>query len=166
MPMGAGLWHNPQTEFVVNVDEDGSGTHDAWIAKPLNAERIGLSELAQKVISESNDIDEIRMTAIWEGLVRTREYKNHVSVTIAARKDLKNLLRKVYNLVRDYYGEFSYIILHDIATRTEVRIFLPDLNKKLETDQPILPEAETEMTQDQRLLNIFEKMKRIKNAKL
>jgi|GEM_PF-2638236 len=165
MPMGIGLWYNPRTEMVINVDQDGSGTHDSWIAKPFNSELIGLSELAREVISSTIDIDEIRMTAIRDGLVRARRYRNHVSVTFHANGNAKDVLRKIYRFVKEHYGEFSFIRLHNISTCEEIAIHLPELLQRLDADQPVLScqVAEPE-TRDARMLRIIEREDRIRNA--
>lgn len=129
MPMGKGIWYNPRTEQVVDVASDGSYTHDVWIRKPKNAEWIGLSSSAQEFIAQANDIDEIRKAAIRDGLVRAREYKNYVSVTLSYEQDGDALLLRVYRIVEEHYGRYSSVKLHNLATEDSIAIFLPDLKR-------------------------------------
>lgn len=160
MPMGVGLWYNPKNEKVFNIANDGSGTHEVWIAKPQNAEEIGLSKIAQQVIEKTTDVDEIRMAAIRDGLVRTREYKNYVSVTLSGRRGLRDLLYKIYNLIKSRYSPYAYVKIHNIATGENVEIHMPDYKNRLSNDEPILFKEDTnqhvhDTPQDPRILKLI-----------
>jgi len=135
--MGKGIWYNPRTEQIVDVACDNSYTHNEWIVRPKNAEWIGLSSSAQALIAQATDIDEIRKAAVRDGLVRAREYKNYVSVTLSVVGEDHDLLHKVARVISAQYGRFSYLRLHNIATEKVVHIHLPDLQEKLDAGNPI-----------------------------
>lgn len=139
MPMGRGIWYNPQTGQVFDVASDGSYTHDVWIRKPGNADAIGLSPAAQASIAKMKmtDIDEIRKAAVRDGLVRARDYGNSVSVTLSSVGDHSHLLRKIAAVISEQYGRFVGLKLLNIATDRVVEIHLPDLNTDLDNGAPI-----------------------------
>lgn len=161
MPMGVGLWYNPRNEKVFNIALDGSGVHEVWIKKPENAEAIGLSERAQATVQQLTDPDEIRIAAIRDGLVRTREYRNHVSVTISARRGLRDLLFKVYQLIKSRYSPYAYVKISNLATGEDTEIHMPDFKRRLDNDEPILFREDTDQLvydppNDSRILRVIE----------
>jgi len=135
--MGKGIWYNPRTEQIVDVACDNSYTHDEWIVRPKNAEWIGLSSSAQALIAQATDIDEIRKAAVRDGLVRAREYRNYVSVTLSVVGEHHDLLYTIARVISAQYGRFTYLRLHNIATEEVVGIHLPDLQERLDAGDPI-----------------------------
>ena len=80
--MGAGYWLNPETGICVQV----ATTHDAWVREWANAKSIGLSAQCHAQIMQypATAVDEIRMAAVREGLVRLREHPRYLSVQFTA----------------------------------------------------------------------------------
>jgi hypothetical protein len=80
--MGAGYWLNPETGMLVQV----TTTHDAWVRERANAKSIGLSEdcYAEIMRHPATAVDEIRLAALREGLVRMREHPRYLSVQFTA----------------------------------------------------------------------------------
>jgi len=73
--MGAGYWLNYKDGHLVQVD-----SHDMWISNRENAHSIGINEWIYDKITNSSDIDEIRLLALYNGLVRIREYPRYTSI--------------------------------------------------------------------------------------
>lgn len=134
MPMGVALWINPKTdkEFAFST------THDQWLKNPENAEALGLSSATKKLIEGSNDEDEIRMAAIMDGMVRVRDYLNHISVQFRARRGLRDLLFKIHQVLKQRFNQHSHVIVHNLATGESTELSISDWGRRLSNDEPIL----------------------------
>lgn len=134
MPMGVALWINPKTdkEFAFST------THDQWLKNPDNADALGLSEATAKLIASSNDEDEIRMAAIMDGMVRVRDYLNHISVQFRARRGLRDLLFKIHQVLKRRFNQHAHVIVHNMATGESTELSIADWGNRLSNDDPIL----------------------------
>jgi len=147
MPLGIGIWYNPHTNkpFVINA------THEQWLLSAQNAADLGLSQSARellktKSLKKADDIDEIRMIAIVDGMVRIRESGYQISVQFKARRRLRDLLFGIYEVLKDKCNSYSQVTLHNMATGEVAQLSLPDMKTRLEDDEPILFKEEITWT--------------------
>lgn len=105
--MGQGFWFDPESNLAHQVD-----THDAWIRRPENQQRVGLSSSMARLISQLDpirDIDELRFIALLHGLVRLREYatRNRQELSIQLYRgeaDIRTVLDQMIDAIPNMYG--------------------------------------------------------------
>jgi hypothetical protein len=114
----AGYWLNPGNGQCTQV----STTHDEFVRDRTNAESLGLSDSAFSEIMSypPTALDEIRLVAVRNGLVRIREHRRHVSVQYMAELErVQPLLRIVVTALRgvgihpDTWLVLDNLLLHD-----------------------------------------------------
>ena len=78
--MGSGYWLNCNDRRLVEVE-----SHDVWIRNKENADSIGILKwLYDKIMQyPSSAVDEIRLLALYGGLVRIREHPRYTSIQFA-----------------------------------------------------------------------------------
>lgn len=142
MPMGVGIWFNPKTDEVFNF---GSfDTHDRWLKKPDNAEKLGLRQETIKLLPTLTDADDIRYAAINDGMVRVRDYQNRISVQFKARRGIKDVLILTAKMLERIFHPNDYISIHNLATGEAVELSLADMLNRLREDTPIMFREQTE----------------------
>lgn len=140
MPMGVGIWYNPRTDKVFNF---GSfNTHDIWLRSADNRIALGLRpatiEYIESLPSTADSVDEIRLAAIQDGMVRIRDYGNVCSVQFKARRGMRDLLIKIKDVIGRICEPSSMIKIHNLATNESTELTLSDMIQRLRDDSPIL----------------------------
>lgn len=140
MPMGIGIWYNPRTNQVFNFGE--YNTHDVWLRSADNRVKLGLRpatiEYIESLPNDATSVDEIRLAAIRDGIVRIRDFGNSVSVQFQARRGLRDLLFKIKEVLNRFFQPNSMVRIHNLATGESVDLTLLDMAQRLRDDTPIL----------------------------
>jgi hypothetical protein len=114
----AGYWLRPETGQCTKV----ATTHDEFIRDKSNAESLGLSASAFSEIMSypPTALDDIRLVAVRNGLIRIREHRRHVSVQYMAESDrVQPALRVVVTALHgvgihpDTWLVLDNLLLHD-----------------------------------------------------
>jgi hypothetical protein len=106
MPMGDGIWYNPRSGAVFNFG--AHNTHDVWLRSADNRIKLGLRpatiEYIESLPRNAESVDEIRLAAVRDGMVRIRDFGNSVTVQFNARRGLRDLLFKINELLNRFYN--------------------------------------------------------------
>ncbi len=136
--MGAGYWLNPHTGLCVQVPT----THDEFVRDRTNAKSIGLSEgcYAQIMQYPATAVDEIRLAALHEGLVRMREHPRYLSVQFATEPQrVKLILESVLVALTDRKIHLDTMLKVDnLLSGDSVSITLRELQGKMESGEPVM----------------------------
>lgn len=140
MPMGNGIWYNPRTDKVFNF---GSfNTHDIWLRSADNRIELGLRpstiEYIESLPRTAESIDEIRLAAISDGMVRIRDYGNVMSVQFKARRGMRDLLFKIKEVIGRICEPSCMVRIHNLATNESTELTFSDMVQRLRDDSPIL----------------------------
>ncbi len=140
--MGAGYWLNPDTGQCVRV----ATTHDEWVRDRGNAESIGLSKHAYANIMKhpATAVDEIRLLALHDGLVRIREHPRYTSIQVAAHAHrVTPILRAVLvTLKAAQVHTDTTLKIDNLLSNGSVTIGLGELGEKVARDQSIFHEQD------------------------
>lgn len=140
MPMGIGIWYNPRTDKVFNFG--AYDTHDVWLRSADNRVALGLRpatiEYIESLPTNAQSVDEIRLAAIRDGIVRIRDFGNRISVQFQARRGLRDLLFKIKEVLNRFFQPSSMVTIHNLATGEQTELTLIDLAQRLSNDAPIL----------------------------
>lgn len=128
MTTASAWWFNPHRNECFLV----IGTHDDWLKCKPNAEMLGVSPRMQEFIASTNDIDEIRLAALMEGMVRIRDYHHRVSVQFMAEQGTRELLSKLYRCLNDKLRKTSWMVLQNVLNQETHEISLSELGSRLE----------------------------------
>ncbi|MBD3407236.1 MAG: hypothetical protein GF411_14040 [Candidatus Lokiarchaeota archaeon] len=137
--MGSGYWLNPRTGEYIEVNK-----HEKWISNKKNARHIGLSKRAYEEIKQLNpseDIDEIRIIAIIDGLVRIRDYQSKVAIQFyAGRGQTRKVLWSVYEMMQNEPSLRNAwdLIIGNLKTKEDVSLPKDEFDKKMTSDEAIM----------------------------
>ncbi|MGO9113413.1 MAG: hypothetical protein ACLP9L_29635 [Thermoguttaceae bacterium] len=142
--MGAGYWLNPETGMCVQV----ATTHDEFVRDRANAMSIGLSKgcHAQIMRYPPTAIDEIRLSALREGMVRLREHRRYLSVQFTALPQRVALVLKavVVALTELKIHLDTMLAVDNLLSGDSVSITLRDLKGKIESGEPVMGEMDNQ----------------------
>lgn len=140
MPMGIGIWYNPRTDKVFNFGE--FNTHDVWLRSSDNRVKLGLRpatiEYIESLPNNAESVNEIRLAAIRDGMVRVRDFGNSISVQFQARRGLRDLLFKIKEILNRFFHPNSMVRIHNLSTNESTELTLLDMGQRLSNDTPIL----------------------------
>jgi len=141
--MGAGYWLNPETGMCVQVET----THDEFVRDRTNAENIGLSEdcYIQIMQHPTTAIDEIRVAALREGLVRMREHPRYLSVQFTVEPQRIALVLKavVVALTEQEIHPDTMLKVDNLFFGESVSVTLRELQRHIESGEPVMGDART-----------------------
>jgi hypothetical protein len=139
--MGAGYWLNPDTGMCVQV----ATTHDEFVRDRTNAKSIGLSEDCYTQIMQypATAVDEIRLLALHEGLVRMREHPRYLSVQFTAepQRVRLNLESVVVALTERKIHLDTMLVVDNLLSHESASITLRELQGKVESDSAVMGET-------------------------
>ena len=148
--MGDGIWYNPRSGAVFNFG--AHNTHDVWLRSADNRIKLGLRpatiEYIESLPRNADSVDEIRLAAIRDGMVRIRDYGGSVTVQFQARRGLRDLLFKINELLNRFYDASKMIRLHNLATGESTDLSLVDMGSRLREDAPVLFREDRPQVQD------------------
>ena len=141
--MGAGYWLNPDTGMCVQV----ATTHDAWVREWVNAKSLGLSVQCHAQIMQypATAIDEIRLSALREGMVRMREHPRYLSVQFTAlpQRVALVLIAVVVALTELKIHPDTMLVVDNLLSGDSVSITLRELTRKIESGEAVMGEMDS-----------------------
>jgi hypothetical protein len=136
--MGAGYWLNPDTGMCVQV----TTTHDEFVRDRTNAKSIGLSEHCYIQIMQypATAVDEIRLAALREGLVRMREHPRYLSVQFTAEPQRVRLILEsvLVALTERKIHPDTMLAIDNLLSGESASITLRELQTKIEGNEPVM----------------------------
>ncbi len=137
MTMGKGIWILPTTGEICFVTR-----HERWLMNPTNQQQAALSSNYISILNQldvDKEIDLIRMIGVRAGLIRIRDYYNHISVQFYSEEEtvdsiLKNVVEAIPKITQD---KFPYLEIHNLANDKKTCLHFPDLQSTLKQNQPL-----------------------------
>jgi hypothetical protein len=128
MTTSSAWWYNPKNDKCFLV----IGTHNDWLKFEPNAIALGVSQLMRQFIATTQDIDQIRLAAVMEGMVRVRDYHESVSIQYISRNGSHQLLSLVYHCFSTKLRNASWLEIHNMLTDQCLKLALSDLGREIE----------------------------------
>ncbi len=143
MAMGKGVWILPYNGEICFVTR-----HERWLMNPTNQQQAVLSSKHISILNQldvDKDIDLIRMIGVRAGLIRIRDYHNHISVQFYLEEEnVSNILKQVVEAIPQITKDkFPYLEIHNLANDKKVCLHFSDLQSALNQNQSLnwtLPE--------------------------
>jgi hypothetical protein len=114
------------------------------VRNQATATRLGLSEWAYADIMRlpAHDLDAIRLTAMHHGLVRIRDYRDHISIQFTCQRHrVRPILWAVYEALASLkIWPDAPLLITNLLLDDQVTITLRNLHQKLRDDEQILRE--------------------------
>ena len=119
-------------------------THDAWLREWANARSLGLSVQCHAQITQypSTAVDEIRMAAVREGLVRLREHPRYLSVQFSALPQrVAPVLKAVVVALTELKIHLdTMLVVDNLLSGDSVSNTLRELTRKIESGESVMGE--------------------------
>jgi hypothetical protein len=135
--MGAGYWLEPDTGKCMQVET----THDEWIRVWENARSMGVPRWIHDKIMRfpPEAVDQIRLLALYSGLVRMREHPRYLSIQFAAGHDSVARVLKAIVAALAALGIHpdTRIEMDDLLLGESTAMTVAELRNRIEAGKPV-----------------------------